>query len=323
VSVRDTLAEESVMSRFEAVRGVTGLAFGIGIVLVSLASPRLRAGGPAGCGIEGPAADPPTFKNCAGCHLPTGVNSGDGAFRFEGLPSAWTPGTTYRVAGVLSDPGQSLWGFHATIVGEDGLNAGTLAPADANTRLCTVDGRCYLSQVGAGRFPGVVDGPVRWEFDWTAPPAGAGAIVAYGVGIACNFDGEEDGDFTYTTTSASVEAGATGTGVTVVLQPHAVVIAPGGDLVVRVRVTNHDAAPRTVFLATRAVLPSGRPFPRTGFLHEPIRLDLAAGGEAIRTFTHHVRATAQATSAEYRAFVGAARGVQLASDAVTVTVENP
>lgn len=304
-------------------RSVLGLAAGAAIVLLSAASPRVRAGGVGGCGIEGPAADPPTFRNCAGCHQPAAVNSGDGAFRFEGMPLEWTPGATYRVAGVLSDPGQSLWGFHATVVGADGLDAGTLVPADAHTRLCTIDGRCYLSQAGAGRFPGVFDGPVRWEFDWTAPAAGAGRVTAYGVGIACNNDNGENGDFTYTTTSASVEAAAPGTGVTVVLQPDSVALAPGGVLIARVRVTNHAAAPRTVFLATRVDLPSGAHYPRTGFLQAPLRLDLEAGGESLATFTHPVPSGARPATVEYRAFVGAARGALFATDSATVTIATP
>ncbi len=278
-------------------------------------------GGPGGCGIEGPAADPPGFANCASCHMPVAVNSGDGAFRIEGLPAAWRPGTTYRLAGVLSDPGQRLWGFHFTLVDGTGTNAGTMAPADANTRLCTVGSRLYLSQTGPGRFPGSVGGPVRWEFDWTAPSAGSGRVAAYAVGIACNGDNGEEGDFTYTDAAAALEESAPGTGVTVLLQPDAASVARGDDFIARVRVTNHGASPRTVFLATRARLPSGMTYPRAGFFQDdPIRLDLAAGEEKTETIVHRIPAGAPSISFGYEALVGVMPRRLVARDAVTVTV---
>ena len=308
--------------RIEVVREVfAALVVAVIGVLVFTGS-LARAGGPSGCGIEGPAADPPGFLNCATCHFPAAVNSGDGVVRFEGMPVEWSPGTTYRVNVALSDPGQQLWGFKATVLGSDGANAGVLAPADANSRLCSIGSKCYLSQ--SQRFQGTLDGPVRWAFDWTAPPAGVGRVVAFATGIACNADGQEGGDFTYTTSAASVESAAPGTRVTAVLQPDSVSLTSGvGEFVARLRVTNHDASPRSVFVATRVDLPSGAHYPREGFLSDPQLVQLGPNADALLTFRHAVPVVGHSVSAVYRAFVGAGPAQPLASDGVTVTIARP
>jgi hypothetical protein len=293
----------------------TGWAVGAILMLASA-----RAAAQSSCGIEGGAADPPTFANCTGCHSDHAPNSGDGSLRLAGVPLAWTPGTVYRVSGILADPGQRLWGFHVTAIDGAGQLAGTLAPADANTTPCLHDGRLYLAQTGTGRRPNVLDGPVAFDFDWTAPSAGAGQVVFYAQGIACNFDGAEGGDFTYTAAAASLEAAAIGSSVSLVLQPDATSVARGSDLVVRARIENHGAASRRVFVASRLRLPSGRTYPRSGFLESPAPVDLAAGEQATRTFTLHVPAGAPQLQVRWETLVGVAPATLLAQDSFGFSV---
>ncbi|MBI1850570.1 MAG: hypothetical protein HYR85_09525, partial [Planctomycetes bacterium] len=176
---------------------------GLAAALVTLSAAASALAQPS-CGIEGGAADPPTFANCTGCHNDHLPNSGDGSVRLSGVPLAWSAGSTYRIAGILADPGQRLWGFHVTAIDGSGHDAGSFVPADANTTACSSGGRLYLSQTGQGRRGGTLDGPVSFDFDWVAPSAGRGAIVFYAQGIACNFDGMEVGDFTYTTAVATL-----------------------------------------------------------------------------------------------------------------------
>ncbi len=308
------------MKRF---RNLLLLASFVAFVAAALTSHSVLGGSMVSCGIEGGAADPPTFENCAkaGCHADAPVNSGDGSVSLTGVPDNWTPGATYRVSGILQDPGQRLWGFHVTAIDAGGASAGTMTPADGNMLPCTQNQRNYLSQSGQGRRPGTLDGPVNWDFDWTAPAAGAGMVYFYAQGIACNNDGGEGGDFTYTTATASAQGGAPGTGVTLVLQPDLATVARGADLIVRARIKNHTNAPRTVFLASRVRLPNGNFFPRTGFLQQPIRVDLAPGEQGERTLTHHVPPGAPTVTAQYLGLIGEMPNTLLGRDEFSVSVQ--
>jgi hypothetical protein len=230
---------------------------------------------------------------------------------------------TYRIRALLEDPGQRLWGIRLTLIDEAGSPIGAILPADANGDLCQQDGRTYLRQSGAGRRPGVLDGPVDWLFDWTSPAAGNGTATLYAVGFAGNLDGSEQGDFTYTTASTIVEEAATGPEVTLVLQPDTPIVQAGTTLTIHAHVRNHTDRPQTVFVGSRAILPSGRARPQTGSILPLVRLDLAPFEQQDTTLVHPIPASAPAVTVEYRGFVGVPPASLLDRDGFMLAVLPP
>lgn len=133
------------------------------------------------------------------CH---GGSGGDGQVEILGAPTQYTPGTSYTLTVRLRDPGQSRWGFEATVLlNSDNSMAGSLASTDGTTGLQTQSGRQYVSHNSQGSggtvdgtFAGTADGPVSWPFQWTAPSAGAGAVTVYVGSIAANNDQDAGND---------------------------------------------------------------------------------------------------------------------------------
>ena len=128
------------------------------------------------------------------CHTGNVVGA-NGSVAVLGLPASYTPGSVYTVTVQLQDPGQSRWGFEATVLkNSDNTMAGTLATADATTGLQASSGKSYISHnsegPGAvdGTFAGTADGPVSWPFQWTAPAAGSGSVTIYVGAVAADND---------------------------------------------------------------------------------------------------------------------------------------
>ena len=71
------------------------------------------------------AGNPPGNQNCTACHSSFTVNSGDGSFFIDNVPSEYTPDETYTITVTLSDPGQSRWGFELTVLYGNNDQAGT------------------------------------------------------------------------------------------------------------------------------------------------------------------------------------------------------
>lgn len=197
---------------------------GVALFAISLAAlpasafssgPRVRLTGAPG---DNPLA-------CTQCHTGT-LNSFGGSVRvvYPG-GTQYTPGATYRLKIEIRDPEQMRWGFElsARLASEPANSqAGDLASVDGNTRvLC--DGSAaglpkpcspekpvqFAEHVAAGTRPGTPNG-VDFEVDWTAPPAGSGAVTFYVAGNAANNNGNNQGDHIYTSSLTISEASGGG-----------------------------------------------------------------------------------------------------------------
>lgn len=152
---------------------------------------------------DGLAGNPPYYEDCTTCHFDHEVNSGDGVLAVEGLLDEYEPGRTYSLTVRLADPGQRRWGFELTVLDDADPSAqgGQLIATDSeNTQLSedydgTVD---YLKQTSDGSYMNTPDGPVRWDFDWTAPDASIPGLTFYVAGNGADGDASYFGDYIYT-----------------------------------------------------------------------------------------------------------------------------
>ena len=179
--------------------GINGdlIAIGLGLLL-SLGCPGSAwafSGGP-GDGLT----NAPGEGNCTACHGDFPLNSGTGSLTITGLPSMYTPETVYSIEVVLADPEAMRWGFELTILDGSDQFAGNLAPVDGNTQVSTGGpfGRTYVKHTLDGTQFGQAD-QGSWQFDWTAPAAGAGDVTIYMTGNAANGNFATSGDRIYAT----------------------------------------------------------------------------------------------------------------------------
>jgi hypothetical protein len=142
------------------------------------------------------------------CHNSYSVNSGDGSLSIDDVPTEYNPEETYSLSVTIQDPGQQRWGFELTVLDSANNKAGNLTITDStNTQLSTNGPRDYIKQTSAGTFDGTSDGPVSWDFDWTAPSSDTGTVTFYTAGNAANSGSGNLFDYIYTTTISSDEAG--------------------------------------------------------------------------------------------------------------------
>lgn len=158
---------------------------------------------------------------CTQCHTTSPLNSGKGAVSIA-YPggAAYQPGATYRIKVQVRDPEQQRWGFQFTarLASSPAVaNAGDLRSVDDYTRVICQDNTAkpcgdtnqiqLIMQNVAGSRNGQKDG-ADFEFDWTAPAAGAGAVSFYVAGNAANGNGNNQGDLIYTSSLSLNEAPA-------------------------------------------------------------------------------------------------------------------
>ncbi|MEZ4650838.1 MAG: choice-of-anchor V domain-containing protein [Candidatus Eisenbacteria bacterium] len=186
--------------------------FAAAIAVAALAPTTLLANstGP----VDGRAGDPPAFQTCkdAPCHNSFELNSGDGSLVINGLPAGYTPGTVYTLEVMIADPGQSRWGFEATVIDAAGDQAGDLAAVDPTLVQVSAGAgplRDYIKHRAAGTFAGQPDA-ASWEIEWTAPASGSGTASFYLAGNAANNNGFNNGDYIYTFTADVPEGDTSG-----------------------------------------------------------------------------------------------------------------
>jgi hypothetical protein len=241
------------------------------MVLVGLVS----AAGQAGAWSSGPpdgfCGNPPTMVTCEACHVSP---PGDGALSLSGLPAGgYDLGTTYALTVILADQGQRRWGFELTALETAAFTqAGTFIVTDpVNTQLS--DNQApdpdFLKHTTTGTYNGTLDGPVSWNFDWTAPTSGE-LVTFYVAGNAADGNGSNSGDYIYLF-QPSVAAATTGIGpeaspAVMLIGPSFPNPAPAG---VMASVRFSLAQPSHVVL--RVVDANGR------FVAEPFRSDLRTG----------------------------------------------
>lgn len=157
---------------------------------------------------------PPGFSggfgedSCLACHFEADLNEPPGRLSLSGVPAAYTPGRPYPLTIALSRPGTALAGFQLTARFEDGTQAGRLAPpAGAEDRVgisSSADTQVsYAHQREGGSRP-TAEGATRWTVEWTAPAAGAHAVLFHVAANAADGDGSASGDYVYTTAAAAL-----------------------------------------------------------------------------------------------------------------------
>ncbi|HSR69746.1 MAG TPA: DUF5777 family beta-barrel protein [Acidobacteriota bacterium] len=152
-------------------------------------------------------------QNCLKCHQGQRLNAGHllgGSFQILGVPREYEPGRSYPLKVVISQPGQSRWGFQLTSrFADSGGQAGELAGIDGNTLLDSLEGITYISHSEKGTRAGVGGGPVEFPFEWTAPRSG-GLVLFNASGNAADNSGDEEGDYIYSSGAAASPPGAAG-----------------------------------------------------------------------------------------------------------------
>lgn len=147
----------------------------------------------------------PGEGTCRDCHSSFGLNSGPGNLIIQGVPDLYYPGDIYTLSVQVSQFGQSRWGFELASKNAAGSQGGIITVTQPQyTQTSNSGGIIYLKHRSAGTFNGQQGGAV-WEFDWTAPEAGSGAITFYAAGNAANGNFNTSGDYIYTTQITSSE----------------------------------------------------------------------------------------------------------------------
>ncbi len=152
-------------------------------------------------------------QTCVLCHNSFPVNEGrvhGGVFHFEGVPRTYQSGVSYPLTIVIGQPGQSRWGFEASVrLFASGHQAGRLVPADDMSQVKEADAIQYLEHTLAGTRKDSMNGPVEFHFTWIAPDVSAGPVLFNAAGNAANGNDNNQGDYIYTAGAYSGVEGAT------------------------------------------------------------------------------------------------------------------
>jgi hypothetical protein len=156
-------------------------------------APRVHPEGP-------PAAYTGGFgePTCTECHFDADVNAGPGTLALDGVPATIAAGSTHTLTVRLTHAGQLRAGFMLSARTAAGVQAGTLAPADACVTITHAGDVAYAHHT----LPGTeLTGEERtWTVRWTADAVSPGTdVVFHLVGNATNDDASPFGDFVYAT----------------------------------------------------------------------------------------------------------------------------
>jgi uncharacterized protein (TIGR03118 family) len=190
------------------------LAWSAAALVLTAAMAMARSNGPGGRFTNAPGD-----SVCTQCHTGTALNGGPGAVKILYPGGAtYQPGATYRMKVEVKDPDQQRWGFQFTarLASNPAVaNAGDLKSINDDTRVICQDNTSkpcgeanqiqLIMHTAAGTKPGRTGGG-DFEFDWTAPPAGAGQVAFYVAGNAANGNGNNQGDHIYTSSMTLDEA---------------------------------------------------------------------------------------------------------------------
>ncbi len=138
----------------------------------------------------------PGEGNCTACHASFPLNSGTGTLSVSGVNGSYEPGQSYDLVVSLDDPNASRWGFEFTVIGDDGLEIGSLTSQNSHTQISSTSTRSYAKQTSAGTQNGTTGG-VTWTVLWTAPALGQGDASIYMAGNAANGNFSTSGDRIY------------------------------------------------------------------------------------------------------------------------------
>jgi hypothetical protein len=139
--------------------------------------------------------------SCQACHFEQAVNTGTGSVRLEGLPERFTPGRTYALNVIVTQPKLGAAGFQLTARYENGAQAGVLrvgAQESKRADVTTDSTIAYIHHLYDGTVP-VVPDTARWQIVWQAPTR-PGAVFFHVAANAANDDSSPLGDAIYTRT---------------------------------------------------------------------------------------------------------------------------
>lgn len=147
----------------------TGM-IGSGIIILVLSAVVMGNPGGSPAGYSGSPGD---AKNCKTCHGGTTANVS--GWITSNIPAAgYTPGTVYNITATVTGSGKK--GFQVSPQNGTGTQLGILT-AGSNNHL--VGGTKYVTQNSSGSSSGTS----TYNFTWTAPAAGTGAVTFYGAFI--------------------------------------------------------------------------------------------------------------------------------------------
>lgn len=180
--------------------GLVGSLLGT-LALLAAAPARPNRDGPP-LGFSGGFGEP----DCTACHFEAEVNPAPGSLALAGVPTAYTPGETYRVQLRLTRPGVAIGGFELTARFEDGgAQAGRLfvLPEDAGrVAVETSYDIEYVQHLRPGTTVVARDTAV-WTVLWTAPSERGSAVLMHAAGNAADGDDSQFGDYIYTAMARS------------------------------------------------------------------------------------------------------------------------
>ena len=130
-------------------------------------------------------------STCHMCHQDNALNEPGGSLAIEGLPEAYTPGSTYAVSVRLRRPGLKVGGFQIASRSTSGQITGTWKAAGDRVRVAGG----FVQHTSAGAEVSA-EGLNEWNLEWTAPEAGE--VVFHAAGNASNDDASALGDYIYT-----------------------------------------------------------------------------------------------------------------------------
>ncbi len=123
-----------------------------------------------------------------------------------GVPATYTTGQTYDLSVSVQQMGQSRWGFQlAARVRASVTQAGNFQlGSDGFTQIMLDDTAVqFIEHTAAGTRQGTANGPVTFNFSWTAPATNVGEIVFSAAANAANGGGTNADDFVYTREASS------------------------------------------------------------------------------------------------------------------------
>jgi|GEM_PF-1569313 len=208
---------------------------------------------------DGKCGDPTTNETCNknACHTTYPVNSGNGLLTLNNVPTWYDAGATYNIEVMLSDEGMKRWGFQVTALDGSNLMAGGFTVTDAvNTWLSNNPGTApdYMNHTLSGTYGGTLDGPVYWDFDWTAPASPVGTVRIYLAGCAGDSNVSRSGDYIYTYTQDVMQANHDVTVVSLDNPPDSICVDT--TYIVQASVTNNGGLAETFDLIA-TIAPSG------------------------------------------------------------------
>ena len=221
------------------------LAFGL-----KGAQVKASAGGP-----DPRSTGAPGEQTCAAsaCHLGSPVNSGGGSVTLSGIPANYTLNQEYTITVTVSQSGRSTFGFQATVIDDQGKEAGTLT-AGAGTGLIASAVGSNLRRYVRHNTPRETANQGVWTFRWRAPSQSAGRVTFYAAGNAANGDSSQTGDLIYTTSTSSQPPVAVASVTTVSSASFVQNVALAQDMIVSA--FSAAALSQNVVLATTNPLPT-------------------------------------------------------------------